>query len=44
MLCFIKPDNIYNTYKKNKNKYNNNNFKDFFQYFEKNWKQDCKYL
>jgi hypothetical protein len=41
MLCFIKPDNICNTYKKIKNKYNN--FKDFFQYFEKNWKHDCKY-
>ena len=43
MLCFIEPKNIYYIYKKIKNKYNNNNFKDFFSYFEKNWKPNCQY-
>ena len=43
MLCFIESNNIYHIYKKFKNKYSNNNFKDFFTYFDKNWKPNGQY-
>lgn len=44
MLCFISPNNIYYIYKKKmKNKYNNNFLKDFFTYFDENWKSNGQY-
>ena len=43
MLSFINPDNIYNIYKKIKKKFNDKKYIDFFRYFERAWKPNCKY-
>ena len=37
ILCFIKKKYLKNFYKKIKNKFNNAKYKNFFNYFERNW-------
>ena len=43
MLSFINPDNIYIIYKKIIKKFNDKKYIDFFRYFERAWKPNCKY-
>ena len=38
MLSFVKPENIKTIYSKIKKKYNNKEYKDFYNYYERNWK------